>query len=293
MFRAWTAFTAAFLCCASLAGAAETAQLRGGGPCPEGHPETGDIGIEYLLCVGGSCSVNLRSGRGYAHDFSTEPLIRGIRPGSPSTGKLKTGDILIAIDGVLITTREGGRRLANLRPGVAVTLRVRRDGREMDIAVVPEVGCNMPRLAVLVRPAKGASDASDAGAAVLARPALRPPALPARPSPMSNPLPAVDFGMELQCGSCGWYNTPGGPAWRSTEAPVIHAVEPGGPAAQAGFRPGDILLKVDGQMITASGGRHLGELAPGRPVTFQVRRGKQLLDLEITPRTPQRQRQRF
>ena len=45
--------------------------------CPEGHPATGDLGIEYLLCVGGSCSVNLRTDRGYAHDFSTEPRVRG------------------------------------------------------------------------------------------------------------------------------------------------------------------------------------------------------------------------
>lgn len=292
MLRIWTVFTAAVLCGASLAGAAETAQLRGGSRCPEGHPETGDIGIEYLLCVGGSCAVNLRSGRGYAHDFSTEPLIREIRPGSPAAGRLHTGDILIAIDGVLITTREGGRRLANLRPGVPVTLRVRRDGKEMDIPVVPEPGCNMPRLAVLARPAKGAKGAEDPGdayTAVLARPAQRLPMPPAS----ANVLPAVDFGMELECGACGWYSSADGPAWRSTTTPVVHAVEPGGPADKAGFRAGDVLLKVDGLLITSAGGRHLGELAPGRPVTFQVRRGKQFLDLQITPRAPQKQRQRF
>jgi S1-C subfamily serine protease len=288
MLRALTVFTVAVLCCASLAGAAETAQLRGGTRCPEGHPETGDIGIEYLLCVGGSCAVNLRSERGYAHDFSTEPLIRGIRPGSPSAGKLHTGDILIAIDGVLITTRDGGRRLANLRPGVPVTLRVRRNGKEMDVTVVPETGCNMPRLAVLARPATGAS--SDAAAAVFADPVR--PSMP-RPRLSMNVLPAVDFGMELECDSCGWYGSPRGPAWFSNTAPVVHAVEPGGPAAKAGFRPGDVLLKVDGQMITGAGGRHLGELAPGKPATFQVRRGKQFLDLQITPRAPQRQRQKF
>lgn len=289
MWKACMTFTAAVLCGASLAGAAETAQLRGGSPCPEGHPETGDIGIEYLLCVGGSCAVNLRSERGYVHDFSTEPLIREIRPGSPAAGKLHSGDILIAIDGVLITTREGGRRLASLQPGVAVTLRIRRDGREMNIAVVPEVGCNMPRLAVLAKPAKGAEAPGDAYTAVLARPAQRPPMPPAS----VNVLPTVDFGMELECGSCGWYASTSGPAWRSTTAPVVHAVEPGGPADKAGFRAGDVLLKVDGQMITGAGGRHLGELVPGKPVTFQVRRGKQFIDLQITPRAPQKQRQRF
>jgi S1-C subfamily serine protease len=282
MWKICIALTAAVLCGASLAGAAETAQLRGGSRCPEGHPETGDIGIEYLLCVGGSCSVNLRSDRGYAHDFSTEPLIREIRPGSPSAGKLHTGDILIAIDGVLITTRDGGRRLANLRPGVPVTLRIRRDGKEMDVTVIPETGCNMPRLAVLARPATGAA------AAVLAEPAR-----PQMPRFSMNVLPAVDFGMELECDACGWYGSARGPAWFSNTAPVVHAVEAGGPADNAGFRPGDVLLKVDGQMITGAGGRHLGELIPGKPVTFQVRRGKQFLDLQITPRAPQRQRQRF
>src|SRR5919106_837293 len=113
--------------------------------CPEGHPETGDLGIESLLCVSGSCAVNMRTQRGYTHDFSTEPRIRGIIGGSPADGKLQDGDILIAIDGVLITTREGGRRLANLQPGKPVNLRIRRDGREMDVTVVPRLGCNMPR----------------------------------------------------------------------------------------------------------------------------------------------------
>lgn len=116
--------------------------------CPEGHPKTGDIGISHLLCVPGSCSVNLRTDRGYTHKFSTEPKIKGLEKGGPSWGRLQNGDVLVAIDGVPITSREGGRRLANLVPGRPVELRVRRGGREMDVTVVPRVGCNMPMLAV-------------------------------------------------------------------------------------------------------------------------------------------------
>src|SRR5687767_14845201 len=73
--------------------------------CPEGHPETGDIGLSHLLCVAGSCSVNLRTDRGYSHDFSTEPRIRGVEKDGPSWGRLQDGDVLVAVDGVLITTR--------------------------------------------------------------------------------------------------------------------------------------------------------------------------------------------
>jgi S1-C subfamily serine protease len=116
--------------------------------CPEGHPKTGDIGISHLLCVSGSCSVNLRTDRGYTHKFSTEPKIRGLDKGGPSWGRLQDDDVLIAIDGVLVTTREGGRRLANLTPGQPVKLRVRRSGREMEVTVIPRLGCNAPTLAV-------------------------------------------------------------------------------------------------------------------------------------------------
>ena len=129
--------------CALVAGAQEK--------CPEGHPQTGDIGISHLLCVGGSCSVNLRTDRGYAHDFSTEPRIKGLDRKGPAWGRLQDGDILVAVDDILITTLEGGRRLATLTPGKPVELRIRRGGREMDVTVIPRLGCNMPNLAVRKR----------------------------------------------------------------------------------------------------------------------------------------------
>lgn len=144
MIRRILHFFAIATACALAAGAEGVA-----GRCPEGHPETGDLGISHLLCVGGSCSVNLRTGRGFAHDFSTEPRIRGLERGGPAWGRLQDGDVLVAIDGVLITTREGGRRLANLTPGKPVTLRIRRGGKEMNVTVIPRLGCNMPMLAVL------------------------------------------------------------------------------------------------------------------------------------------------
>jgi hypothetical protein len=103
------------------------------GRCPEGHPESGDLGIGALLCVSGSCTINLRSGGG---------------EGGPATGKLQDGDTLLALDGVPITTREGSRRLANLKPGRPVILRIRRGGREKDIVLVPRLGCRMPTLAI-------------------------------------------------------------------------------------------------------------------------------------------------
>jgi S1-C subfamily serine protease len=271
-------FFAVATACAFVAGAQTTAPLR----CPEGHPATGDLGIEYLTCVGGSCSVNLMTDRGYAHDFSTEPRIRGLQSDGPSSGKLRDGDILISIDGVLITTREGGRRLANLTPGKPVTLRIRRGEQEMDVTVVPRLGCNMPRLAVL-----GGSKTA---------PALQRGDRVPLPSPRDRAAKApVDFGMEIDCGVCGWRFTEGGDVvFQTLNPPVVLSVESGGPAEEAGLRPGDILLKVDGRPFPSrQGSERLGRLQPGSPVTLEVGRGGSLRSIEIVPRAAGPRRQQF
>lgn len=292
---------------------AHAAQTR----CPEGHPETGDLGIEYLLCVTGSCATNMRTERGYTHDFSTEPRIGGILDGGPADGKLQDGDILIAIDGVLITTREGGRRLANLQPGKPVTLRLRRGGREMDVTVVPKLGCNMPHLAVLllptpwptpavapraVREAQTARPAiaprAEAVSAVTPRPAIAPraeapsaatPRLAIAPRavlPATPATPPFTFGLELECGACGWRTDAfGALRWSSAVSPTVQSVEPGGPGDQAGLKPGDVLLEIDNHALNSEdSGRTLGKLHAGQTVTLKFRRGDEIQAVSLTPR---------
>ncbi len=267
--------------------AVQAATAANTGRCPEGKPETGDIGITSLLCVSGSCGVNLQSGRGYTHEFSTEPRIDGVDRGSPAAGKLRDGDAIIAIDGVLITTRKGGRRLANLKPGVPVTLRIRRAGKEMDVTLVPRLGCNMPRLAVLGGGPAVPWPAEDPAAVRKAWPASPvSPASAARPARAVRPAaPPFSFGLELECGSCGWWADPwGGLLWSSPVPPTVRAVEPGGPGDLAGLEPGDMLLAIGGHAMTSeNGGRALGKLRPGEPVEVRFRRGRESRTVEITP----------
>jgi len=300
------------------------------GRCPEGHPETGDLGIESLLCVSGSCAVNMRTeSGGFTHMFSTEPRIRGLVDGGPAAGELMDGDVIIAVDGVLITTREGGRRLANLKPGEPITLRIRRDRREMDVTLVPRLGCNMPGLAVLMgtptprpavapRPAPGASPARPPQPAPAPRPALpAEPAQPPRPAapaaapaiapapraatPAVAPRPAAapearpealpekppfTFGLELECGACGWRTDRGGALrWSSPALPTVRSVEPGGPGAQAGLQPGDVLVEIDGHLLNnEEAGREIGKLRPGHAVQVRFRRDREDKTVSITPR---------
>jgi membrane-associated protease RseP (regulator of RpoE activity) len=143
---------------AGLAGARHASAAPADHACPEGHPFTADLGIGLLQCAGGDCSVNNYRRGEYVHDFSTEPRVWHLRPDGPAAAALREGDFILAIDGVLITTPEGGRRLANLHPGTPIQLLIRRDGRQLTVSLVPTPGCNMPKLVVTAGPSAGPPD---------------------------------------------------------------------------------------------------------------------------------------
>jgi len=126
--------------------AAPVVAQRGG--CSDGMPPFGSLGVGEFQCLGGSCSVNMRTGDPYAHSFSTEPRLRDIDRNGPGSGVLHEGDILVAIDGTLITSAEGGRKLGSLKPGQNVQLTLRRVGREISARLTAASSCELPRLEV-------------------------------------------------------------------------------------------------------------------------------------------------
>jgi len=234
-----------------------------GSPCEGNIPLRGDIGIGLFRCLGGECAVNGETPRGFAHYFSVEPRVEKIDPEGPAH-ELRDGDAIVSIDDALITTREGGRRLASLTAGVPIHLRVRRAGRELLFTIVPRTGCNMPNLVVSSNPRT-----------------------PGPPAEKRRANPPFDFGVRIRCGDCGWTNTGSGSgvAWRPDETPVVLSVDKGGAGEAAGLRPGDELLAIDGFSTTdRETGRPIGEITPGRPVKLTVKRAGRFLELTIVPR---------
>ncbi len=132
--------------------AAAAAQPKGT-PCEDERLTGGSLGIGLFQCFGGGCSIYIEAGDRYEHRFSVEPRVWDLS--SPASRSLKDGDALVAIDGALVTTREGGRRLANVRPGAAVTLRVRRGDEELEVRIVPVQSCSTSRLVVSTRTPPG------------------------------------------------------------------------------------------------------------------------------------------
>jgi len=65
---------------------------------------------------------------------------------------------------------------------------------------------------------------------------------------------------------------------------LVNAVDPKGPAATAGVRPGDVVLKLNGKDVPSSSTLPpmASELVPGSTATLQVWRGGRTVDLRLT-----------
>jgi len=238
-----------------------------GATCPGGLDPRGDVGITSFECT--NCRVSTSPGQ-RVWSFSSEPIVLVVKSGSPADGKIREGDAIVAVDGHLITTREGGRRLANLEPGQAVSMVVRSGNRERTVEIVPESEC----------PRRGAYAAAPVVAPVPDEaPVAGVVAVGPVPRPTYTLLPSGWFGFGIQCTNCRWSveDATGKSEWEFSVPPEISSVQDGSPADEAGLRRGDVLLEIDGEsLISTKGGRRFGSIEPGVTVRWTYRRGGEI-----------------
>lgn len=249
------------------AAAAQTADA-----CPVGQLTFGTVGIAELTCRSCRLGLSLRTDSGLGArfwDFRSEPTIGRVTAGSPAAGKLRAGDVITAVDGHLITTREGGMRYGALVPGTPATLGVRRGSRDLSVTVTPVGEC------------KRFDDTPPAPPPAPARPApvpradAPPPRLPAPPAPRPGPSMSA-LGFSIRCSDCSIQRAADADrwVWSFSASPVVESVEPNTPAHEAGLRAGDVLTKLDGQsLVTAEGGRRFGAVEAGDRITLTYQRG--------------------
>jgi hypothetical protein len=277
--------------------------------CPQGL-EQGGLGITGLDCVG-ECTLTIKGeGKERSWFFSTEPRILGVDPNGPAQGILQTGDFLVAIDGVLITSREGGRRYANLVPGEEVSVRFRRGraGRVQEAEILVASDCLdalLPPAGVVARvvpPGIPAPEKPDEvvsvevvpnyaiGVAPQVRvtpevkvlkvdtaagvPLLGVAAVPPNVTGLFGDVtPTGRLGIGFSCTECGTRTDEetGESVWFFSGSLEVTAVNRGGPADDAGIERGDLIKAVEGHPINSDeGGRAFTDITPGKEVRLTV-----------------------
>ena len=260
--------------------------------CKDGRKPVGDLGIAGMSFKG-SMSYNTETGE-HKWYFQAEPKIRKVDPKGPAAGKLRPGDVIVAIDGMPITTHGAGQRFGDLLPGESVSLSVRRKGRVIETsitakAVCPEdspmhiesFGLNQAELEL-----DRISEALESLSRIAEIEIPYPPEVPVgtrfkwrpgRPLPPTRfeIQPRAWFGMSITCDGCTITRTKKDETlrWSFDKPPKIRSVEPGGPADAAGLEPGDVLTHVDGVKIDSKkGSEEFSALEPGDTVTWTVKR---------------------
>lgn len=77
-------------------------------------------------------------------EYLTPPQIRDIKPGGPAAGRLRDNDVLIAVDGLEITTPAAWHRMRDVEPGDALRFSVRRGADTATATVTPATRCAAP-----------------------------------------------------------------------------------------------------------------------------------------------------
>jgi hypothetical protein len=248
-------------------------------PCTEGRM-LGSLGITGLECT--NCSFSSTRGVIVRARFDTEPVIIGVNEESA----LRVGDVLIAVDGDLITTRAGADRLASVGPNASVRLRVRRDGTEREVRVRAIPSCvraamreppSPPRAPRALDPlpptTPGAPISAPLPPVASGTPSVPTPPLPAlapMPPSMSDIRPDARLGFGFECGPCSYSSA--GATWSFETYPTVFRLEPGGPADGL-LQPGDELRAVNGaDLLTEAGGRAFSAIRPGGEIRWTIAR---------------------
>jgi hypothetical protein len=254
-----------------------------------GGTANGELGIAELDCRG-ECALTMNERwEKQAWSFSVEPLITRVIAGGPADGVLRSGDALVSIDGLLITTAAGGRRYAGVRRGEDVRIQFRRGGRLMESVIHAGAMCaglSIPDSLLTVwgrwlaqHPPKTDEPTGEghvAGAPRLLitdKPGSRTIRLEGLPSnELLTALPEGRLGIGFSClGTCTTTLKNGVRSWKFSGPIEVVGVDPGGPAEKVGIQPGDQIKSLNGKEIDSKDGAGIfSGMVPGQPLELTV-----------------------
>jgi C-terminal processing protease CtpA/Prc len=222
----------------------------------------GDLGVSGTTCT--RCAISGKHIVGVPDiEFGTEPVLSTIRKGGPADGKLADQDVLVAVNGQLITTPQGALLYSWLPASTPVKVTVRRAGTLKDFDVVTAPRC------------KPITPQFQLGQFTTGFPTW------GQSAPSTNPNRGW-FGIAISCQTCGLMVRSS--TWLPFSSyPEISEVTPDSPAEKAGLKAGDLLVAMDGLSLkSVEGANAFRNVKPNQKVLLLVVRDADVLKLTVT-----------
>src|SRR5207244_2527259 len=178
-------------------------------------------------------------------------LVSGVAPGSPAErAGIKTGDVILALNGQPVNDgNELRNRVAGNPPGTEVTLTIFRDGKEQQVKTT--LGELMPEAARNKQSGPDRGGGGQLGISV---------------QPLT-PEDAARLGLP-----------------QNTKGVLVQAIDPAGPAADAGIQPGDVIVEANRQAVrTPDELRSALRKSGSNPALLLINRGGQTIYVTVRP----------
>jgi serine protease Do len=178
-------------------------------------------------------------------------LVSGVAPGSPAErAGIKTGDVILALNGQPVNDgNELRNRVAGNPPGTEVTLTIFRDGKEQQVKAT--LGELTPEAARNKQSGPDRGGGGQLGISV---------------QPLT-PEDAARLGLP-----------------QNTKGVLVQAIDPAGPAADAGIQPGDVIVEANRQSVrTPDELRSALRKSGSNPALLLINRGGQTIYVTVRP----------
>jgi len=159
-------------------------------------------------------------------------FVQEVMPDTPSTGKLQKGDVVTELNGKKVKdVQELRNQIASIAPNTDVKMTVFREGKTTPVTI--KLGEQPEDLAVAAKPGSKSNGGNTEDAAADAATTGKGK-LGAGLTDVNDEL-AQRFGID-----------------KGTKGAVVREVDPKGPAAREGIRPGDVITEIGGQKVTSA-----------------------------------------
>ena len=273
---------AALMLTAGTAGAATGTATTGA----TADQEDGSLGITLAGNAGHMAPADEDGGGLFV--FADPPEVVKVHADGPADGILRPGDLIVAVDGKTVASREASRWLQHPRRGHTYTLTIERDDLRREVAITAGQPGKRRSDESTVEVTEHRNDGTSCVTSYTMDETGAVTRMSQRASSDGGARANAWFGLGLEGDVMYVKHSDDGQTYAYFDgSPEVYNVDPDSPAGRAGIRRGDLLVKVNGKRLDEDAGGRVWTVAkPGDALELSLVREGQTYTVRLVGEAP-------